>query len=268
MSAGASGQRILVVENEAWVRELLKTVLASYGYEVMEAENGFQGLQLAKQQPCDLIITDQIMPLLNGLDMISRLAAERYPARYLLISGYGANQRIPRGLSFLQKPFTTSQLIDAIKRLQDQPTLAELERAYHLAEREWQESVSEMEEILSDVPSQIPHPDGALRIERAAFKRRTTYDRYFHASRKYKEALQACGVWDALTESQIQWAAPMNDSANPRPTSLGQGGAHIHKASSLAKVSTKASASSGLASLRRCRPGLLSRTSWPLPLMW
>lgn len=145
--------RILVVDDEASVRELLKTVLASDGHEVIEAENGFQGLQVAKQQPCDLVITDQIMPVLNGLDMISRLAAERYPARYVLISGYGTNQGVPPGLSFLRKPFTPSQLIDAVKQLQQEPTLAELERACHLAKREWQESVREMEEILSDLPS-------------------------------------------------------------------------------------------------------------------
>jgi YesN/AraC family two-component response regulator len=192
--------RILVVDDEAGVRELLKTVLASFGYEVMEAENGFQGLQVAKQHPYDLVITDQIMPLLNGLDMISCLAAERYPARYLLISGYSANQRVPPGLSFLGKPFTVSQLIDAVERLLKEPTLAELERACHLAKREWRESVRETAEILSDVPSQIPHPDGALRIERAALKRRTLYERYMQAFYEYKGALQACGVLGAITE--------------------------------------------------------------------
>jgi YesN/AraC family two-component response regulator len=66
--------RILVVDDEAVIRKLLKTVLASRRYEVWEAENGLPGLEMAKQQPCDLVITDQIMPLLNGLDMISRLA--------------------------------------------------------------------------------------------------------------------------------------------------------------------------------------------------
>jgi CheY-like chemotaxis protein len=120
--------RVLVVDDEANVRKLLRTLLVTHGYGVVEAENGLEGLQVAKQQPCDLVITDQVMPLLNGLDMISRLAAERYPARYLLISGYIPNQSVPPGFSFLRKPFTPSQLIDAVERLQQEATLTELER--------------------------------------------------------------------------------------------------------------------------------------------
>jgi DNA-binding response OmpR family regulator len=73
--------RILVVDDEAVVRELIRTVLASYEHEVLEADNGLHGLEVAKAQPCDLVITDRVMPLLNGKDMISRLATEQYPAR-------------------------------------------------------------------------------------------------------------------------------------------------------------------------------------------
>jgi CheY-like chemotaxis protein len=192
--------RVLVVDDEADVRKLLRIVLVINGYEVMEAENGLQGLAFAKQYLCDLVITDQIMPVLNGQEMISRLAAERYPARYLLISGYGANQGVPPGLSVLRKPFTSSQLIDAVERLLNEPTLPELKRACDLAKCEWKESVRETEEILLDVPSQIPNPDGTARIERAALKRRTAYEQYFQAFHKYKEALKACGVLGVTTE--------------------------------------------------------------------
>lgn len=148
------------------------------------------------------MITDQVMPLMNGLDMISRLAMERYPARYLVISGYFASQPGHSALPFLSKPFTSSQVIDAVERLQQEPTLIGLERAWDLAKRAWKETVKETEEILSDVPSQIPHPDGALRIERAALKRTTTYERYVQAFHKYKDTLQACGV---LGETTYRW---------------------------------------------------------------
>jgi YesN/AraC family two-component response regulator len=136
------------------------------------------------------------MPLLNGKDMISRLATERYPARYLLISGYGEDHEVRSGLSFLSKPFTSSQLMEAVERLQQEPTLAELERAWLVAKGEWQESIRESKEILSGVPSEIPHPDGALRIERDALNGSTLYERYFQTFEKYKEALRACGVFE------------------------------------------------------------------------
>jgi YesN/AraC family two-component response regulator len=193
--------RVLIVDDEANVRKLLKTLLVIHGYEVMEAADGLQGLQVAKQKRCDLVIADQIMPLLNGLDMISRLAAERYAARYLLISGYGANHGLPPGLSFLRKPFTSSQLIDAVEWLLNEPTLPELEKKWLLAQEQWREALTEFNEVISEVPSGIPHPDGALRIERAALNRRATYERRSQAFHKYKEALRACGVLGETTET-------------------------------------------------------------------
>lgn len=193
--------RVLVVDDEANVRKLLRLVLTRHGYEVLEAENGLQGLQVAKQQRCDLVITDQIMPVLDGLDMISHLAAERYPARYLLISGYGVNQGMPPGLSLLRKPFSSSQLMDALERLQQEPTLLELERGWQVAKQEWEKSIRQTEEFLLDVPSQIPHPDGELRIERAALRGTATYERYMQAFHKYRRALKAYGVLGGTAET-------------------------------------------------------------------
>jgi CheY-like chemotaxis protein len=185
---------VLVVDDEANVRKLLRTVLATHGYEVIEAENGLQGLQVAKYRRCDLVITDQIMPLLNGKEMISRLATERYPARYLLISGYGADRARYSGLCFLSKPFTSLQLIGAVERLLHEPTIPELEIEWLETKARWEEACTDVKDIISDVPSGIPHPDGTQRIERAAVRQRFMYERYLQAFHKYKEALKACGV--------------------------------------------------------------------------
>jgi DNA-binding NarL/FixJ family response regulator len=193
--------RVLVVDDEACVRKLLRAVLVVHGYEVIEAENGLQGLQVAKCLPCDLVITDQIMPLLNGLDVISRLATERYPARYLLISGYGVNQGVPPGLSFLRKPFTSSQLINAVERLRQEPTLPDLEKQWLEAKAQWAEACTAVKDIISDAPSGIPHPDGTQRIERATARQYFTYENYSQAFHRYRETLQACGVLGASTET-------------------------------------------------------------------
>jgi CheY-like chemotaxis protein len=185
---------VMIVDDEVGVRDLIRNVLTGAGYEVIEAENGIQGLQYAKLQRCDLIITDQIMPLLTGREMIARLATERYPARYLLISGYSQNVQVPSELPFLSKPFTISELVDATRRLENEPTLPELEKDWRLAQRLWQEAATEFKQIISDVPSGIPHPDGALRIERVALKRRTSHERYMEAFQQYRRTLHACGV--------------------------------------------------------------------------
>jgi len=158
-------------------------------------------LSFAKQQLFDLVITDQLMPGLNGTDLIARLATDRYPARYLLISGYGLNQPVQSGLAFLAKPFTTRQLIDVVQRLQYEPTLPELEKEWRQAKARWEEAATGFKEIISDVPSGMAHPDGMLRIERAALNRRTTYELHVQAFQRYKAALQACGVLGVASEN-------------------------------------------------------------------
>jgi YesN/AraC family two-component response regulator len=188
--------RLLVVDDDATVRRIMRSVLSKHEHEISEAEDGLQGLALAKQHPCDLVITDEIMPLLNGQDMISRLAAERYPARYLLISGYHLDQPVQCGVAFLRKPFTAGQLIEVVQRLQHEPTLPELEKKWLLEQEQWREALTEFREVISDVPSQIPHSNEALRIERATLKQNTAYERYSQVFHNYKEALQVYGLWE------------------------------------------------------------------------
>jgi DNA-binding NarL/FixJ family response regulator len=200
--------RVLVVDDEANVRKLLRTVLVMHGHEVIEAENGLQGFTFAKQQSCNLVITDQLMPVLSGTDLIARLATDRYPARYLLISGYHLDPTIPSGLAFLRKPFTAGQLIEAVQKLQHQLTLPEIEREWQQAKARWREAVMEFKDVISDVPSQIPHPDGATRIERAALNRNTAYEWYSQAFHNYKTALQVYGVL-GLTAENLEREDPM-----------------------------------------------------------
>ena len=188
----AEAMQVLVVANDATIRQIIRTLLAKHRYEVIEAENGLQGWTFARQYSCDLVITDEIMPLMNGREMISHLAAERYAAMYLLISGY--NQAVQSGVAFLRKPFTARQLTEVVKRLQHEPTLPELENAWQKAKDRWQEALTEFQAVISDVPSRIASPDGTLRIERAADKQRTTYKRFIEAFHNYKATLRGCGV--------------------------------------------------------------------------
>jgi YesN/AraC family two-component response regulator len=192
----AEGMRLLVVDDDVTVRRIIRTVLSKHGHEISEAENGLQGLAFAKQHPCDLVITDEIMPLLNGQNMISRLAEERYPARYLLISGYHLHQPVQCGVAFLRKPFTAGQLIEVVQKLQHEPTLPELEEKWLLEQEQWREALTEFREVISDVPSQIPQPNEALRIECATLKQNAECERYSQVFHNYKAALQVYGLWE------------------------------------------------------------------------
>src|ERR1043166_6400749 len=74
---------ILIIDDEEPIRALLRFALEAAGYEVIEAPNGRQGLTLYRRRPTDLIITDLVMPELNGLDMILELKRQFLEAKVI-----------------------------------------------------------------------------------------------------------------------------------------------------------------------------------------
>ena len=120
--AMGSGQ-ILLVEDEADVRQLAAEVLQSCGYQVVMAANGVEALRLCATMspPPDLLITDMVMPEMGGLELAGKLC-ERFPAlRVMYISGYpvGLNHHqvsIPDN-AYLQKPFVPSALARRVRQL-------------------------------------------------------------------------------------------------------------------------------------------------------
>jgi PAS domain S-box-containing protein len=113
-------QTILVVEDEASVRTLTRRILENSGCRVLEARNGGEGLNVSERHPgpIDLVISDVVMPELNGPDMIARIAANRPQAKFLYMSGY-TEEAVLRTLDpeipFLDKPFTAKELVRKVR---------------------------------------------------------------------------------------------------------------------------------------------------------
>jgi CheY-like chemotaxis protein len=114
---GDEGARILVVEDDEGVRELVRTVLEEDGYRVFEAANGRRALELLDEaaQRIDLIVTDVVMPDVNGPEFVARLDA-LHASKVLFMSGYADSQLVNRGLrdrtvAILQKPFSPDDLL-------------------------------------------------------------------------------------------------------------------------------------------------------------
>ncbi len=113
---------ILFVEDETQLRELAAGALRARGYKVMEAANGLEALNLLKcsDKSFNLIITDVIMPVMNG-DELARQAAEICPdIKILFTSGYTNNHilnhgAIKEGIHFLAKPYSLTDLISKIQ---------------------------------------------------------------------------------------------------------------------------------------------------------
>ena len=112
---------ILIIDDEEFVRVLLRSALEAVGYEIMEAANGRIGLELYRQRQADLVITDILMPELNGLDMLLELTREFLHAKVIAISGAGGEQNVLDVAKLLgarrtfQKPFNMPQLLDAVR---------------------------------------------------------------------------------------------------------------------------------------------------------
>ena len=112
---------ILIIDDEEIIRALLRTVLEAAGYEVTEAPNGRIGLELYRQHPRDLVITDILMPELNGLDMLLELTREFLRAKVIAISGAGEEKNVLDVAKLLgarqtfQKPFSMSKLLGAVR---------------------------------------------------------------------------------------------------------------------------------------------------------
>ena len=85
---------ILIIDDEAIIRALLRSAFEAAGYEVTEATNGREGLELYRHRPTDVVITDIVMPELNGLDMLLELTREFLHAKVIAISGAGGPERL------------------------------------------------------------------------------------------------------------------------------------------------------------------------------
>ena len=116
-------ETILVVEDEALVREMVCDLLSGYGYTVLEAESGARALELWNncKERVDLVLTDLVMPdLVNGRDLAQKLRSDRPQLKVMFTSGYssdivGDDFILHTGLSYLQKPYLPEKLALAVR---------------------------------------------------------------------------------------------------------------------------------------------------------
>lgn len=120
-------ETILFVEDEESVRELVSDYLKSSGYNVLEAADGLQALEMAAafSGEIHMLVTDVVMPRLSGRELATRLAADRPHLSVLYISGYTDDSVfrhgvLEGGMSFLQKPFNLKALAQKIREVLDQ----------------------------------------------------------------------------------------------------------------------------------------------------
>ena len=122
---GASCRTVLVIDDDPDIRHSLESLLESYGFQVALARNGAQGLAAFRRIEPDLVLTDIVMPVQDGIETILTMRRERPDARIIAMSGRGAvgnadyvdiAARLGADAA-IPKPFEGSKLIAAVQAL-------------------------------------------------------------------------------------------------------------------------------------------------------
>jgi DNA-binding NtrC family response regulator len=117
--------RILIIDDEAQIRELLGQMLTREGYDVAYARDGKEGMNACREQSIDLIITDIIMPEKDGIEMILELRHDFPALKVIAISGGGRlgpdgylemARKLGAHRTFF-KPFNRKEILDAVQEL-------------------------------------------------------------------------------------------------------------------------------------------------------
>jgi DNA-binding NtrC family response regulator len=127
-SSEKSLETILVVEDEKMVRELVRSVLESHGYNVLDAPTGEAALELCQDHTgtIHLLLSDMVMPGMSGPELAKQLKESRSEMKVLYMSGYTEYALVSHGVmervtSFIWKPFSTEALAAKVREILDSP---------------------------------------------------------------------------------------------------------------------------------------------------
>jgi len=156
--------RILVIDDEAGIRDSLRMILQYEGYEVVAAPSGEEGIALLEREAPDLVFLDVKMPGMDGLDVLARIKATSDSTPVVIISGHGtvstAVEATRRGaFDFLEKPLETDRVLLTVRNALDQRRLADENRSLKRAAEVRHEMVGsspEMRQVLEAVRRAAP----------------------------------------------------------------------------------------------------------------
>lgn len=119
-------QKILVVDDESPVRDMIRAMIEPAGYDVIEAGNGIQACDVCKETPVDLIITDIVMPGKNGIDLVMDVKKKYPDIPIIAISGGGGIvgrydyleiAKLVGADNILKKPFGMAELRSSVDNI-------------------------------------------------------------------------------------------------------------------------------------------------------
>lgn len=118
-------KKILIVEDDKFLRELIARKLTNEGYEASEAVDGEEGIKKIKEEKPDLVLLDLILPGIDGFEVLSKMKEDSFLAQIpvVILSNLGQRDEVEKGLNlgaadFLIKAhFTPGEVIERVKRI-------------------------------------------------------------------------------------------------------------------------------------------------------
>lgn len=119
--------RVLVVDDEPRQRKILSNLIRDYRgeYEVLEAKNGEEALELCKERTMDIVFSDIRMPKLDGLSLVERICSQNPHAKIVVISGYSDFSYARRALdlrvhSYILKPIESDRILESLRQMEEE----------------------------------------------------------------------------------------------------------------------------------------------------
>jgi DNA-binding response OmpR family regulator len=194
-------QTVLVVDDEADIRKLVRRVLEDRGYRVTEAARGHQALAMLKERPPDLVVLDAMLPEVHGFDIAKRMkGTERYGhIPIVMISAVYRGWRFAEDLrqsygvdAYLEKPFKVSDLVAAVQAaLSRRPAASSVEAISAGAEKKLNEGIEAYQR--GDITTAVEHLREGTRIDPLAYRL------HFHLGLLYGKQGR---IYDAIQELQ------------------------------------------------------------------
>jgi DNA-binding NtrC family response regulator len=156
---------ILLIEDEPRLRQNLQVLLEEDGYRVVSADDGAEGIQKLQQEPFDLVITDVVMPQVDGFQVMEYLKDHCPDAVVIAITAYVSTESAIEALrlgayDYLAKPFDVDLMQFVIRRALER---ARMQRAFRHYLGELERKVEEQARKLSDANTQVEKFMGELR---------------------------------------------------------------------------------------------------------
>jgi DNA-binding response OmpR family regulator len=115
--------RILVVDDESYIRDLIRDTLTAKGYQVGVAANGVEALDMLPRDRFDIMVTDVVMPGMEGLELVKQVKRLHPQVRIVVLTGYPRSSDIGDFLlqgadDFLPKPFRANALLAVLRKVE------------------------------------------------------------------------------------------------------------------------------------------------------